>query len=521
LILRELLIKLGLDVNESSFAKGQLAANLITRALTGVVDAALSASRGLEDALIGFNARAEQAKMGLAGIAGMNLKLPWEEAKKAADELYAGLQEDAAKTPAETAELVAFSQQIAGAYLAAGKNMKDLRQFTTQAVVAAKMLKAEGTAATDIKQAIQGRVGVKDMFAANIINSLGMSIEQFNAKSMKERADLFAKGLNNPTIRAAMAEYETQWDGVTSTIKDNIAITLGEIGKPLFKILKKILGRVGKWIQDNKGEVVKFFKPIGDALEFLYRNGDNVITVLKGITAALLVLNAASVMAAAKSAIAWTIAAAPFLAIGAAIAGILLFLDDIRVFKAGGDSVIGLWADTIAEWQKPNANDPWWLRAIKQLVIYMEKALGIADKLGVGTNASGKAGGQFQGREPLTGAKVPSPFISSQRPLFDSNDPNTYGAKFGRAMAATGSRWEGMKAGLGFGQYGADVPYTAAEYRAQSGGRGTVLMSQPVYHISLATQPGQSEQQIADMLYERIQSEKYTEYEAAMAAVSE
>jgi hypothetical protein len=501
-ILRELFVKLGLDVDAQSFARGQLVADGLKKGLDLIVDAARNVVRGLDDALIGFNARAEQSKMGLAGIAGMNLKLPWEEAKKAADELYAGLQEDAAKTPAETSELVEFSQQIAGAYLAAGKNMKDLRQFTTQAVVAAKMLKAEGTAATDIKQAIQGRVGVKDMFASNIVKSLGMTNEQFNAKSMQERADLFAKGLNNPTIRAAMEEYETQWDGVTSTLKDNIAIILGEVGKPLFNALKKLLGRIGRWVQDNKGAIVKFFKPMGDAMAFLVKNGESVILVLKGITAALLVMNAASIAAAAKSAIAWTIAAAPFLAIGAAIAGILLFLDDIRVFREGGDSLIGEWADTIKEWQKPNANDPWWLKAIKELVIWMEKALGIADKLGVAggnaaaksnpnTSAGARAAGQFGAKDPITGAKVPSPFIGSQADLSGGN-ANSFFAKRDRAFAKTGSIWEGVKAGFGFGEMGADVPYTAAEYRAQSGGRGTVMVSRPSVNMNITTQPGQS-----------------------------
>jgi hypothetical protein len=541
LILRELLIKLGLDVNESSFAKGQLAANLITRALTGVVDAALSASRGLEDALIGFNARAEQAKMGLAGIAGMNLKLPWEEAKKAADELYAGLQEDAAKTPAETAELVAFSQQIAGAYLAAGKNMKDLRQFTTQAVVAAKMLKAEGTAATDIKQAIQGRVGVKDMFAANIINSLGMSIKQFNAKSMKERADLFAKGLNNPTIRAAMAEYETQWDGVTSTIKDNIAIILGKAGKPLFALIKKILIVTGQWIQKNKeviaGKLTKAVNFLVGAFELLADNIEAVTAVLAIMGLAFVALKAKAIAAAAASLAAWTAAAAPFVIIGASIAALLLLLDDYKKsidpnFK--GRSLFKLWKTALDDWLKPK-DEPWFVVAIKQFIkllvfarqimldmifdwenhfnrimkfvkllppVLVGRALyrvgqGVAGDFSKITGAVGGALGDATWKmwnDPEAGYKNMAPL-----------PPMSGGAQ----MSTPPSWWNPLAS---FGEY---------EPRMSGGDvRRPVQMNAPV-SIQVTTQPGQSNEQIASMISDKIDEHWEASMQAAYAAVSE
>ena len=399
MVLRELFVRLGLQVDESAFAKGTLAANALSKAVGVAMNFASNAVRGLDDALIGFNARAEQAKMGLAGIAGMNLKLPWEEAKKAADELYAGLQEDAAKTPAETAELVDFSQQIAGAYLAAGKNMKDLRQFTTQAVVAAKMLKAEGTAATDIKQAIQGRVGVKDMFAANVINSLGMSIEAFNAKSMQERADLFAKGLNNPTIRAAMEEYETQWDGITSTIKDNVSIILGEIGKPLFGFLKRTLGGIGAWVQRNRDPIVKFFKAwaasVGDFFDRVYKAGAFVVRIFmqagQGVKFLYGEMNTLRAVisrvvdgfrwlwdhggkAAAQFYAAWRLAMSPFTAL-------FLILDDIRGYMDGEDSLIGRFAEWLKDWQQPRQGDTWFIVQLKEFVRYITEAIDLLKEL--------------------------------------------------------------------------------------------------------------------------------------------
>jgi hypothetical protein len=388
-VVRELAVKLGLDVDQASFAKGKAAAdalsgvltkavvggNLIAKAIGVAMNLAANAVRGLDDALIGFNARAEQAKMGLAGIAGMNLKLPWEEAKAAADELYRGLQEDAAKTPAETSELVEFSQQIAGAYLAAGKNMKDLRQFTTQAVVAAKMLKAEGTAATDIKQAIQGRVGVKDMFASNIVKSLGMTNEEFNKKTMQERADLFAKGLNNPTIRAAMAEYETQWDGVTSTIKDNIAIALGEVGKPLFEFFKKNLIDLGKWIIKNKGDFIKWGKVI---ITDLIAITSLVVNVVKWIGVSWVdgfnKMGSAGKIAIGIIAVALVALMSPFTAIVAAVSAVMLLFDDIRGYFAGEDSLTGDFIEFINSWLVTKPGDSWFVAEIKAFLRILNDA---------------------------------------------------------------------------------------------------------------------------------------------------
>ena len=101
--------------------------------------------------------------------------------------------------------------------------------------------------------------------------------------------------------------------------------------------------------------------------------------------AGLSMLQAARVgiVSAAKFLWAWTAALAPFIAIGAAITGVMLILDDLEGYKQGKDSLFGRWKKVTDEWLAPQAKDPWWLRAIKNLVIWMEKALGVADDLGL------------------------------------------------------------------------------------------------------------------------------------------
>lgn len=394
MILKEFFVKLGLDTDGASFAKGQLAVNALQFGLGKLAELAQGLFAGAVDSFIGFNANAEKMKMSLAGIAGLNLKLPWEDAKKAADELYRGLQEDAAKTPAETQELVEFSTEIANNFLQAGKSMQDLRQFTTQAVVAAKMLKLEGTAALDITQALsKNGVGEKDRFALTMVKSQGLTKDQFNAKSISERADILARAFNSPTIQAAMKEYENNWDGVTSTLKDNVAIILGEVGKPLFEYLKDLLGSIGTWVQENKADILGFFQRLVKVFQFfwgvlkfiarafgglvllfknLYDILGPVLSAIIAITAAMTILGVTSIATGLQMAAAWLVAAAPVLAMVAALALIALVLEDIYVGLTGGRSVIGgafaKLGEWLTKWTSPDGDDPWWLAAIKAVV---------------------------------------------------------------------------------------------------------------------------------------------------------
>lgn len=398
MILKEFFLKLGLDLDAGSFAKGQLAADLVARSLIGIKNAAANLFSGLVDSVIGGNAEAERLKMSLAGIVGMNLKLPWEQAKVEADKLFSGLQADAARTPADTAELVDFSSQIANAYLKAGKGMADLRQFTTQAVVAAKMLNLEGTAALDITQALsKNGVGAKDRFALSMIATQGLTQDQFNAKSVKERVEILTKAFNSPTIRSAMAEYEHNWAGVTSTLKDNAGIIAREAGKPLFDLLKGVLFGIGSWVARNKDSIIKFFTGLWRAFALIgrviYIVGDVVarlvgwfykfgaatgtlLTALSALAIAVVLFGASSVSAALASAAAWVLAALPVIALVAAIGLALLILEDVYTGLTGGNSLIfeiwNNWKKFMAEWLAGDEeNDPWWLRMIKQLLRFI------------------------------------------------------------------------------------------------------------------------------------------------------
>jgi hypothetical protein len=496
MVLRELFIKIGFDVDAKGLSQAENSLKRFTEKVTdSVYQAAVNAVRALDDALIGFNARSEQARMGLAGIAGMNLKLPWEEAKKAADELYAGLQADAAKTPAETSELVDFAQEIAGAYLQAGKNMKDLRQFTTQAVVAAKMLRAEGTAATDIKQAIQGRVGVKDMFASNVIKSIGMTNEQFNAKTMKERADLFAKGLNNPTIRAAMEEYEGQWDGVTSTIKDNVAIILGEIGKPLFAFFKKHLIELGKWVIKNKDAFEKWGKVIiTDLVAITSLIGGVVKLIAVSWVEGFNRMGTAGKVAIGGIAVLLVGLLSPFTAIVAAVSAIMLLFDDIRGYFAGEDSLTGDFVDFVKSWFEPKADDSWFVAEIKKFLLILNEASKEVFEFGK------KAVSQFKSIADVV--KLLPPVLLARLAIKASGEIGDLGGKLRQVAADAAYTVKNPDAASSIAAREAVMRGPRPEVRGSGGvlpPGGGVLMSSPTINIGPVTQlPGESGQEFAD-----------------------
>lgn len=383
--LKEFAIKLGLDLDAQSFLKGQLAADALATGLMAVKNAVMSAFGSMYDGFIGFNAKAEEMKMGLAGIIGMNLKVPFDEAKKSAAELYEGLQQDAAATPAETTELVGNAKLIADGFFRAGKNVQDLRKFTVQATVAAKMLGYEGIAMTDIRQALQGRVGVQEVFTKAILKAANVDVDKFKKMKESERADVLLKGLNNETIQSAQKEYESNWAGVTSTIKDNVGIIVGAIGKPFFELLKKVLFVLGTWIQKNKEKIISFFLNLTRVaivlLTAAYDLGTGIWEIVKALAGLVQgmgpVAGAITVVAAAMLTLGvkTTLAVAEFIAMAAIFGIIILVLEDFYTFLEGGDSLIGefaeKWMNFLTSWVKPGKGDGWIIRQLKQAMDFL------------------------------------------------------------------------------------------------------------------------------------------------------
>lgn len=391
-VLKEFAVKLGLDVDALSFAKGQFAVTGLQYTLSMI----RGAVGGLGEAIFGFNSKVESTQLKLAAIAQMNLKLPWEEAKAAAAELYAGLQKDAAETPAETGELVDFAAQISNAFFSAGKNMKDLRKFTTDAVVAAKVLNMQGIAALDIQQALGQHVGIRDRFAKAVIEGAGSTLAKFNALGKAAKVEFLTGAFGGSWVQNARKEFEGNWAGVTSTLSDNSKMIAGQAGKPIFDVVKTGLKDFGDWVQKNAPTITKFFLGfvtvlfavgrvlkavagfIGMFIEYAYKAGPvlgTLTVILSAITVAMMIFGAVSTAAALQSAAAWVLAALPVIAIVALVGIALLLIEDIYTGLTGGKSVIfelwGAWKRFMSSWLEDKDSDPWWLSMVKMLLRFI------------------------------------------------------------------------------------------------------------------------------------------------------
>lgn len=382
---------LGLEVDGASFATGIAAVEGVRIVLAGLKEIAHDAS----EAFIGFNASVEAMKMRLTTMAQMNLKVPFEEAKAAADHLFEGLQEDALKTPATTRELTDFAAQVAGVVLKAGKSMDDLRAITGGTVVLAKSQDMGQYAAIQTQEALMGVVRVNQRFSRFMIEqAMGMTRAQFIALDPAKRIEKWTAALQSPAVKQAMKEYETNWAGVTSSIVDIKEIVLGAIGKPLFEELKVRLLAFKNWLLSHRKDIEEFGGKLMNVFLAFIRSIERIgklaakefdvfmkklkeagIPISKldlamgALVIAMTLATAAAVGLAIRMAIAFTLAAAPVLALGAILAIIYLIVEDIIVGLNGGHSVLRdlyhEWQDFLRDFSKPQEGDSWFTTLLR------------------------------------------------------------------------------------------------------------------------------------------------------------
>lgn len=98
--------------------------------------------------------------------------------------------------------------------------------------------------------------------------------------------------------------------------------------------------------------VAKGFTMFGDAIKYLYAQFEKLVGPLDAVLGPIDATQAIAIAAAiafGALAVATVAATWPFLAIAAAIAGVVIILDDLYSAFTGGASIIGGWADAFAE----------------------------------------------------------------------------------------------------------------------------------------------------------------------------
>jgi hypothetical protein len=218
--------------------------------------------------LIGFNANLDQMRVQLGGILSMNMAMPFDKASDAADELFSRFQEAAKKSPAMTKDFIDMSAGIASAAAQAGLSLNQLHDLTVGGVTASTVFGTRGdVAALDISQMLQGTVAVRDRMARSLLASQGITDHtKFNALDAKKRASIVMKALNDPRLKDAAEKFGESFSGQFSTLQDQIQITLGKVGLPLFKAVTNEIKSWNQWIERNPEAIDKLVKGLGEGL---------------------------------------------------------------------------------------------------------------------------------------------------------------------------------------------------------------------------------------------------------------
>jgi hypothetical protein len=385
MILRELFVKLGLDVDEASFAKGQLAANLITAGLHKLVEVGIGTAHAFVEnahAAIEYGDKIKKSSqsIGIATDALQELQYAGSLADLSAEEMSQSIgilsrkmleAKKGSKEAAEAFQGIAFQ--------------KDGKLLDTDEVL--------GNIADKFEHMPDG--AEKTAMAMQLFGRAGKQMIPLLNKGSGDLAELREEARSLGLVMGEEAVTESE------ELNDNLhrlhLITHGlwrQAIAPLIPAISHLVKRFLEWRKENAkilaqriekfiGLLVKGMHLLGDAFEFVIKNATafkillgagGIIVGVNALTVAFGRLSMAGVAAALATAKAWLAAAAPFIAIGAIVAGFLLVFDDIRGYLAGEDSLYGTFKNEIDAWTQKKTGI-WFVDAMKDFIRYLQEAI--------------------------------------------------------------------------------------------------------------------------------------------------
>lgn len=387
MILRELFLKLGLDVDTQSFAKGELLASSVKLALSAVAGVAHRVAETVKDAIeygdkldesaqaVGMSTQALQEFHYAASLAGVG-----------ADEFNGAMM----KLSRSMAAAREGSEESAKAYARLGVRVTDgsgkLRK--TEDVVmdleAAFKKLPNGPERVALAMDIFGRSGARLIPMLNGVNpSLAELRDEARELGLVMDADAVqASARLNDNLDRMKALTVGLWRGAIAPVLP----TLNELVQKFIAWRKEnaavMRQTISKWI----GTIIEAVKTLAITIIGLYKGASFAFTMLVGFVRDTLKIfdDLAGRLAGP---IKWVVFGAlafmfsPLLAVGALIAGVLLLIDDYRGYLAGEDSLIGRWKDVINEWMQPNAQDSWFVLQIKSAVNALKEAVKLVQDL--------------------------------------------------------------------------------------------------------------------------------------------
>lgn len=306
------------------------------------ITSAVQGIGSLVSGAVRFNAEMQRTKIALSTVVSAVDKIPLDQARAKADGIFAKVQKDAVRSTATTQELFGVLQGIAGPLRGAGKEYDNIRKTALDTVNAAQVLNIDlPQAARDIKQITTGRAGVdvrlfSELKAMNLITE---DAKTFNKLAPDERVNKIQKALKEAGKGAPA--FSRSWAGITSTLEDIFEILLNKVAGPILESITKGLTELADFLIDNQKAIGDFFDKVGKSIGVFVEKASEIAKRKSVWVAALVALGIPLAALAVKA----TIAAAPFIALGAVLGGIFLIVEDLITAFNGGESAIGAMLD--------------------------------------------------------------------------------------------------------------------------------------------------------------------------------
>jgi hypothetical protein len=232
-------------------------------------------------ALVDYNSEIQKMKIGLTTVINMQLKKPWDEAKRSADKLFERFQDMAKKSPATTKDFMEMGADLAPTIASMGGGTDKIASLTQGAILASQALgERADVVALDVKQMLAGTVGLKDRVANQLLSAEGMNKEDFNAMDAAKRAGLVEKMLTGPSLQNAANEFAESFAGQSSTFRDQLEITLGQVGKPLMESLTAEVKKWNTWIDKHPKQIARIANEMGSMIKGAFSFVRDVVTWL-------------------------------------------------------------------------------------------------------------------------------------------------------------------------------------------------------------------------------------------------
>ena len=416
--IRELLVTLGLNVDEAAFKRGDIA-----------IGALRAAGEKLVDTLLDVGAQFV------------------ENVKKTAE--YAETVDGLSQSAGVTADAL---QRVTAAFKLEGETVEDAgfaltflnRSMGAAAKGSGEQAQAFRRLGVSVKDA-HGKMRSADDVFADLVEKFAAMEDGTEKVNLAMR--LFGRGgagmiqvLNNGAEAAeAMRKASVMTPEQVAAGKDLVVIQRQLAGltsklwkeaiAPLLPAVRDLVKQYAAWRKANAdvirqritewlGVAVKAVKVMGQVLGTVIEHWKGFAVALAAVGAVKLAyeltqLSGAAWKAGIKAAAAGALATAGWAVLLGAVGAVVGLINDVDTYKNVEKwnklhpdkavdpkkySLFARYKDAIDSWLQPNATDPWWLKAAKALVAQLEKALGlIQDIVGEPKTAQGPAPGTMRG----------------------------------------------------------------------------------------------------------------------------